>query len=387
MSAAARQARYERFAADFLRPLLEGGEVQVGRPLPPGDLEHFALASSSDLEVDQAIYSALHRTASIIAPVKRIPYPDRGTLALAMAGHNLVFITDPHLDRAFSRGARPEILAWADALIEAADAPRTRSEVLSRHAIVNRLLLLAREDVTVKIWAATYHFQGREVPRNVVAMPRLRRVRKKRERHPLLELFSAVDESTPFEVQPSFEALLARSPITELFHLEGHTKLRLGGAALAALADPSIAAGVARRVVNRGLAGAVTTLGGAVRRLHEDGAPPAMLAVAIGFVVRVFRVDAESPQGSTDLDALLSSSADARVAQALYSMALEDVDLFTWLTPSDGSGRGDDTLADLLTRAEWRHDDETRRLARTLIDATRPALQSSPSSNIEEARP
>lgn len=376
MSAAKRQARFERFASHFLRPLLEGGEVEVARPLPPTDLDHFALAASSDLDVDQAIYGALHRTASEIAPIRRLPFPERGTLALAMAAHNLLFITDPHLDRAFSRGARPEVLGWVDTLIEAVGIPRTRAEVLSRHALVDRLVLLAREDVIVKNWASTYRFHGRSVPGNVVALPRLRRVRRETSLRDLSALLVEFDASTNLDAAQRMRAIIKRAAITEFLHLREESELAFGAVNLAALADSSLAAGVARQLVARGLEHAVVPLGRACILLREADTPPAWLATAIGFIVRTFLIDAAAKGGPTNLDALLSRHAAARLCVALCALSLEDERLLPWLVPLGEGAFGID---------EGPHDDASMRLARAMIDAARPSLTHSPSPTLEEA--
>ena len=375
MSGRERQLRFERFFSEFLRPLLEGGEVEIARPLPPADLEHFALAVSSDLETERAVYSALHRAASEIAPIRRLPFPDRGTMALAMAAHNLLFLTDPALDRAFSRGARPEILRWADSLIEEAGPPRTRLEVLSRHALVDRLLLLVRDDVQIKNWASTYRFCGRSVPGNVVALPRLRRVRSETSRRDIGMLMSELEESASVDAGAHLERLVKRAAITELFYLREDSPLAFGAVSLSALASDSLSAGVARRMVARGFQLSIVPLGHALRRIHEAESPSEWMATAISFVVRAFLVDASALGGPADLSGPLERHADARLCRCLYALCLEDERLLPWLIPHGKR----------VLRGQGAADEFSLRTARAMIDSARPSLTCPPSPLREEA--
>jgi hypothetical protein len=273
--------RYEEVMAGFLRPLLEGGEVVVGRPLTPGMLEHFALARPTDMEVDRAIFDKLHEAASELAPVRAVPWPDRGLAAVTMAAHDLVATTDPSLDRAFARGARMRMLEFIDWLLDEAGPPATRGAALARHAVVSRVIELARTDVVVKNWAYTYRFFGRPVPKRVVAMPRVRWVRSTETRVSIRELWTALNEELP--VLSRVDALVARSPVTQLLRTDLTPSLRLGTAALAVLSDDLVRSGIARELVAQG--GAVMApLGHALHDLHAQGAPPRLVYYALALV-------------------------------------------------------------------------------------------------------
>jgi hypothetical protein len=175
-------ALYEQFVTGFLHPLFVGGTAQLTRPLSASVAEHFSLAQPVDPNVEQDIRIWMHRLASEVAAVDDVPFPDAGAVQVAMALHNLTILTDPMLDRTFSRGARRPILEWTAAIIEQIPAPQTRGEALARHAVLQRALEAEREDTVVKNWAYTYRFFGRPPPANVTAMPRLRFVREEKTR-------------------------------------------------------------------------------------------------------------------------------------------------------------------------------------------------------------
>jgi hypothetical protein len=275
------QARYQSFAAEFLHPLLAGGSAIAGQPLTPGMLEHFALASSDDVDVDRGIYDLVHREASEIAPLRALSWPERGSMALAMAAHNLVAVTDPKLDRLFARGARTKALHYADWLIDAAGAPTTRGECLARHVVLSRFIRLSRTDVVVKNWAYTYRFFGRPVPPRVVAMPRVRLVRQEKSDRSLLALFDALDAELSINLR--LRALVHRSPVTELLSTELFGSPPIGTAALSVLSDDLVRNGIARALVARG-ASVMSPFGEALARLDGERPPPKMAFYLLALV-------------------------------------------------------------------------------------------------------
>ncbi len=313
------QARYDAFAREFLRPLLTGGVVVAGRPLSPGMLDCFALSRPADPEVDAAIYDALHAAGSDIAPVRVIPWPDRGLAAVAMACHDLVAITDPMLDRWLARKSRPEMLAWVDWLLAEAGPPRTRGAALARHAIVARTLEVRREDVVVRNWAYTYRFFGRPVPPRVVAMPKLRMVRQDRSTQHIAELWDALDAD--LAVAPRLRTLLSRSPITELLRTDRLPDLRFGTAMLAVLSDDLVRGGVARALVSQG-SRVAAPLGRALRELSGASPPPRMLYYALALVFEVHVIAALEARAGEPLLFGHPADADSRLFAAILPAML-----------------------------------------------------------------
>jgi hypothetical protein len=146
---------------------------------------------------------------------------------------------------------------------------------------VSRVLELSRDDVVVKNWAYTYRFFGRPVPPRVVAMPRVRMVREEKTRVPLMELFRRLDPE--LSVLARVEALLQRSPVTQLLRTDLVPELRLGTAALAVLSDDLVRNGIARQLAVRG-PDVMAPIGGALRWLFEANAPPRFLYYVLALV-------------------------------------------------------------------------------------------------------
>ncbi|MEM1415071.1 MAG: hypothetical protein AAGH15_09235 [Myxococcota bacterium] len=280
-------ALYEAFATGFLGPVLLGGEARLTRALPPGLLEHFSLARPSDELLEERIVDQIQETASILAPAATVRFPDRSMIALAMAAHDLALVTDPAMDRTFARGARPKILDFADQLLEDLEAPRTRGEALARHAFVERLLAVQREDTVVKSWAYTYRFYGRPPPANVVAAPKLRFVREEKSRAPLPELLAEGEEADELRLEPRLRELLSRSPLTELLRTDLAPDLVFGQAILAVLSDPALRHGVAQALVLEGTGKVAQPFGHALRHLSALGPPPPFLFAAIAFLAEL----------------------------------------------------------------------------------------------------
>ncbi len=294
--AAKRQELYEAFAGGFLAPLFGASVLddaksrdgallaQLTRPLPPPLLDHFELASLTKPDVEQTMLEGIHAAAGELAPTDHLRFPERGALAVAMAAHDLFWLTDPTLDRTFARGARSQVLGFVDALLELVPPPRTREEALVRHVILDRLLELEREDTVVKNWAYTYRYYGRPPPGNVVALPRVRFVRQTHTRQGLVALCQA---DTELRLDLRLRALVARSPLTELLRPELAKPLVFGRASLAVLSDPTLRHGVVEALVKRGTARIASTFGRALRVVGAEDPSPEHLYVALAFVAEL----------------------------------------------------------------------------------------------------
>lgn len=278
-------ALYEELVTHFLDPLLNGGVAQCTRALPPAALEFFSLARPAETTVEGSILEALAQHASELAPVELVELAERGLMATLMAVHDLFWLTDPALDRAFARGSRPPVREWVFELVQAIGMPRTRSEALGRHVVLDRALSLQREDTVVKNWAYTYRFYGRPPPSNVVAMPRLRFVREDKTQRGMLEL--ALEGTPELDLETPLRALLARSPITQLLHHHLCPNLRFGQATLAVLSDHGLRAGVAQELVKRGSGQVAQPFGHALRVLAAEDPSPQHLFVAIALIAEM----------------------------------------------------------------------------------------------------
>ena len=275
---------FESFLAGFVQPLICGGIAQQTRALPASTLDYFSLSHSTDYEVEEAIARGMIALASELCPVDHLPFPERGAMATAMALHNLSTLTDPMLNRAMARSARPRILDWVDTLTESIRPPATRGEALVRHVLWSRFLHAKREDTVVKNWAYTYRFYGRPPPANVVALPKLRFVRQQHTQQSLPEL---LQDQPDLDLATRFRRLLTRSPITEILRGDLAPDLQFGVANLAVLSDLSLRHGVVQTLVKNGTGRIAAPLGHALRMLSVQDTPPHYLAVAIQFLAEL----------------------------------------------------------------------------------------------------
>ena len=279
-------ARFESFAVDFLSPLLAGGTLRTGEPLHAGMLPHFADARSSDFEHDQKTLLSFHNHASEYAPIAYMPYPDKGAMACAMACHNFAMLTDPQLDRAFTRGAAPKILEWTRGLIDAIPFPRSRGEVLARHIVLDRMRQSRRVDVVVKNWAYTYRFYGRSVPSNMTTLSSLRRVTQS---HKEVDVFALARNNTllaedGFGLEHLLEKMISRSPRTELLN-PVNDDFEFSFATLSVLSDPRLRHSIAGIVASKNPGASSKRFGGALRKLSEvEGMPGNYLYIALALI-------------------------------------------------------------------------------------------------------
>lgn len=243
------QLAYDALVGRFVLPVVEGGAGELDRPIGPGCFSFFADTSATSPEVDERIFDAMHRAASGVAPVETVPWPSPGLVALAAAAHDLLALTDPSLEGLFARGARKTMLAWTDRWLSFVPAPTTRGDALARHALLGPLLAARRKDVVVKTWMYTYRFTGRAVPWTPDVMPRFMFPRQEEKLSRLVDLVDGIDERTKLGLRDRLEALVSRSPVTELLTVSQRPKFRFGLASLAVLSDPAIRGAIARELV------------------------------------------------------------------------------------------------------------------------------------------
>lgn len=335
------QATYDGLVEGFVLPLVEGGEVQLGRPVGPGCAAFFADAVPTSEDVRHRIFGALVRQGDEITGLDRVPFPGFAVTALAAAAHNLLTVTDPALDRVFARGARQTILGWTDRWLELVPLPATRGDAVARHVLLEPILALRRKDTVVKNWAYTYRFFGRHVPGNVTALPTIRFVRTFETLTELKNLFRGEKEDPKLALADRHRALVARSPLTELLHASELGEFRFGLALLHCLADDALRSGMARQVAQRDES--LMPLLGAALVAPALTAVPALLDVALRFVVEVHLVLALDVAVRTTP----SSSGGAALANAVLLGALESDEALAIFRTLD-----DDDRAALQRRAE-----------------------------------
>src|SRR5687767_14234096 len=150
------------FLSGFVQPLVAGGEVHVGAPIPGTDLarwEHELDDASVELTaVDDA------RTAAASTLVCRPPAFVFEGDELALGLHNALFLVHPRAEEwTVSDRARRKIIDTALAQVSR-PLTRNRTRVIARHALLHNLFHLTRNDVTVSWWTGRARFQGQRPP-------------------------------------------------------------------------------------------------------------------------------------------------------------------------------------------------------------------------------
>jgi len=204
--------------------------------------------------------------------------------------------------------------------------------------------------VVVTNWAYTYRFFGRPVPRNVVAMPRLRRVKQKAEERALLAIFSQLD-SEEMPMEPLLQGLLARSPFTRIARFSLGEAPLFDVSTLAMLEDASLRQGLITELRQAHEAKLMARLGAELWKLRQrQDVPPRLLHVAVAFVLELglrLMLRREPPDfigapASFELGLALSLPAAARQARGLWpELALDDAERVTTEAQSWAAWAGD----------------------------------------------
>jgi hypothetical protein len=218
------QALCERLFQTFLAPLVLGGTM---RPIKAfGGKRALAIGdrTPSDLDALSRTQLARVRIARKLAPVDRFePAPTGAEWALAAMLHDLVQATHPGFDAVFRRSGPARILTVIDKTLERVPPARTAGEALSRHTWLSRMFELARTDVEVKWWTGSETFLGEDPPARLTAWPELRRVHQTRTPRPLMDLPAAGSAVDAARFTLVVEALLTRTPLTDLATLDRKT--------------------------------------------------------------------------------------------------------------------------------------------------------------------
>ncbi|HEX2686242.1 MAG TPA: hypothetical protein VHN14_06470 [Kofleriaceae bacterium] len=231
------------FLGTFVAPLVAGGEVHVGSPIPMADVERWEHelddASVELVAVDDA------RQAVVSTLVCRPPafVLEADELALAAGLYNALFLVHPRAEAwSVSDRARRKIIDTALAQVSQ-PLTRNRTRVMARHALLHNLFHLTRNDVTVSWWTGRARFQGQKPPARLTAWRGIRRVREDVTVVDFEELLAVPDTA------PVIATLLRRTPLTQLLDAHPGAPPLHWEDAVFLLRDAELARAVAYRLV------------------------------------------------------------------------------------------------------------------------------------------
>ena len=202
------------FLTRFVKPLVAGGELHVGVPIPMEDVLRWETeldgATVELVAVDDARTNVL--ATLVVRPPALVLEGDE--LMLAAGLHNALFLVHPRADLwSVSDRQRRRIIDTALTLVSR-PLSRDRKRVMARHALLHNLFHLTRRDTTVSWWTGRARFQGQKPSKRLTSWKNLRRVREEFTDVGFDELLAVPDTA------PVIATLLRRTPLTQL--LDSH---------------------------------------------------------------------------------------------------------------------------------------------------------------------
>ena len=235
-------ARTEDFVAQVLVPLATRGTLTVHDPIDADDVaalvEHRAslagIAELAEARRKVAVRFLYHADA---------PSLDADSLRIGVAIHNLCWLL---VQKKHDSGVIARIAAYSARVAKLAP-PADEEALCARHALVESMLTLTRNDVHVRFWAGQQTFLGEQPPQRLLRWQSVRRVQEDHTAVKLLDEALAVPS-----LHAIVAALLASSPLTHLLCPRPELPLDLQRAARW-IAAPKIARVVADTWLARGL--------------------------------------------------------------------------------------------------------------------------------------
>jgi hypothetical protein len=208
----------EILLADFIAPLVLGGEMKPARPIGAAlamalyeDAEHLAV----DGEKLSLVQMARIRAARRLVAIDRIEGITGAEWALAAVLHDIVQSAHPDLSGLFRSSAPSKVLAMAGATLDHIPAPASAREALERHTLFARLFEITRTDTKISWWVGSATFLGADPPSRLGAWPELRRVHVDKTPRPLLDLPSAGGHASPDGFNAAVARFLRCTPLTD----------------------------------------------------------------------------------------------------------------------------------------------------------------------------
>ena len=231
------------FLSRFVQPLVAGGELHIGAPIPAADVDRWEHdlhdASVEQVAVDDARAAVL--STLVVRPPALIL--DGDELSLAAGLHNALFLVHPRAELwSVSDRARRKIIDTALALVSK-PLTRHRTRVMARHALLHNLFHLTRHDITVSWWTGRARFQGQRPSSRLTAWKTVRRVREEEAVVDFDELLAVPDTA------PVVATLLRRTPLTQLLDSHPGAPALHWEDAVFLLRDAELARAIAYRLV------------------------------------------------------------------------------------------------------------------------------------------
>jgi hypothetical protein len=276
------------FLARFVKPLVAGGELHVGAPIPLPDVDRWEQelhdASVEQVEVDDARHAVL--STLVCRPPAFLLEGDE--LALAAGLHNALFLVHPRADQwSVSEKQRRKIIDTALAMVSQ-PMTKNRTRVMARHALLHNVFHLTRNDITVSWWTGRARFHGQQPPARLTSWKTMRRVREEVTVVDFDELLAVPDTA------PVIATLLRRTPMTQLLDAHPGAPPLHWEDAVFLLRDAELARAVAYRLVPdappREVVAGPSRLAAAFEQMLER-APDGAAAAGTRDVVRAARCD------------------------------------------------------------------------------------------------
>jgi len=289
------------FLHGFVRPLVAGGEIHIGRPLTVEDVHRMELdlahASEPLVAVDEA------RTAVLSTLVCRVPalVLEGDDLALAAGLHNALFLVHPDAEGVLvAERMRRRVIETTQELCTQ-PLTRVRSRVLARHALLHNVFGLARTDVHVSWWTGRARFLGQRPPARLTTWKSVRRVREDTTRAAYDELLGAPD------IAPVIAMLLRRTPLTQLLATHPAAPILHWEDAAFLLRDAELARAIAYHsiapVEPRDQVATPARLAAAFEQMVERTPPSADLRAVAAFLVHLNALLVLGERGGRDVSA------------------------------------------------------------------------------------
>jgi hypothetical protein len=324
----------EVFLKSFLAPLVAGGELVIGPPFRPSDLERWELELGvlGDSDETDRIAAARARVARLILPRAERIELSVDDLRLAVVLHAAMALAHPEVAGwSFSR-ARKRIVSACRRMLGTVAPATDRATLVARHSLLARLAEVERIDTRVAWWTGSATFRGQAPPPRLLRWQAVRRVRQQR-------VPQALDEVLTDDGRMLVAGVLRTSPLTALLRaaeLAPLLALDWRGAE-GVLRDQELARAVAYEWLgDHGGDATVRRLTLAARAWAEaiGRVPSDVLKTVTAFLVHLGGLVALGESGMTELDGPSALVAKVVAAEAPVSVGLREA---TTPTPSGPS--------------------------------------------------